>query len=198
MTQSIVQDGEKSDGVRLHCDPITSRANGPGLRLTVWFQGCSLGCKGCFNPKTHDPTMGHVKPIGSIIDQIARTTSELEGITVSGGEPFQQPLALAGLLGAVRTYDPNLTAIVFTGYRREELAQVPNADQILAHIDVLIAGRYVPTKHLAKGLLGSTNQTRHLLTQRYSIADLENLPETEIIVTASGKTVTTGINARSI
>jgi len=75
-----------------------SRANGLGLRAVVWFQGCTLGCPGCFNPITHDPEGGSLANIKELTEQILPSGTRIEVVTILGREPFQQPDALLHLL----------------------------------------------------------------------------------------------------
>ena len=70
---------------------------------------------------------------------------------------------------------------------------MPRGPAILKLVDVLIAGRYVATRTEGRGLLGSANQKRHFLTERYQLADLEDLPEAELILDPSGAITTSGI-----
>ena len=83
----------------LHALMPASRANGPGLRAVVWFQGCSLGCGNCFNPRTHPYHGTDVKPEHVIREIIEYDTRhDLDGVTFSGGEPMQQATALLTIM----------------------------------------------------------------------------------------------------
>jgi anaerobic ribonucleoside-triphosphate reductase activating protein len=79
----------------LHAFIPASRANGPGLRAVVFFQGCTLACRGCFNPETHS-FAGTEVTVDAVAEQVIRTREEhgVEGVTFSGGEPMQQAPAL--------------------------------------------------------------------------------------------------------
>ena len=178
--------------VNLHGVLTRSRANGPGTRTVIWFQGCTLGCKGCFNPHTHGRTGGHHRSVEALVDDIAAGGPDVTGITVSGGEPFQQPLALERLLEGVRART-GLSVIVFSGYRLEEIEAMERGCPILSHVDVLIAGRYVPTRHSGKGLLGSTNQALHFLTGHYGLGEFTEVPQAEIEIDAIGRVTITGV-----
>ena len=89
----------------------------------IWFQGCTLGCKGCFNPQTHGRTGGHHRSVGSLVDDIAAGSPGVSGITVSGGEPFQQPSGLLEILAALAS--SSLTRLCFSGYTLAEIRRLP-------------------------------------------------------------------------
>jgi anaerobic ribonucleoside-triphosphate reductase activating protein len=177
---------------RLHAFEPVSRANGPGLRAVVWFHGCTLGCPGCFNPGTHDPKGGYDSDTEILAAEISTLATRIEGISISGGEPFQQPEALLDMLG--RLTDPHLSRLVFTGYSLPEIDRFPLGPAILRHIDVLIAGRYVASRHLGHSLLGSANQQIHLLTDRYMLSQLMGVPCREVILHSDGTMTATGVS----
>jgi len=68
-----------------------SKANGPGIRAVVWFQGCSIQCQGCFNPATHSFQSMQLLESKVLAGKIIGQGNKIEGITISGGEPFDQP-----------------------------------------------------------------------------------------------------------
>ena len=158
--------------LQLHAVEPFSRANGPGMRAVIWFQGCTLACPGCFNPDTHDPRGGTDVDTQDLVAEILALGRQIEGVSISGGEPFQQPAALRDLLLGLA--DSHLSRLVFSGYRLPEIERLPLGPAILGQIDVLIAGRYVASRHVAQCLLGSTNQQIHLLTDRYKLSELDS------------------------
>jgi anaerobic ribonucleoside-triphosphate reductase activating protein len=170
-----------------------SRANGPGLRAVLWVQGCSLACPGCFNPETHAVAGGRMVSPQDLFGRIVALEDRIEGITVSGGEPFQQRRPLLDLLGRVRRQTA-LSVLVFTGFTWDEVQTLPQADALLACIDVLLAGRYDGSRYLAHGLRGSANKSVHFLTKRYTPADLETVPPAEVVITPGGEIQLTGID----
>ncbi|MEW5872051.1 MAG: 4Fe-4S single cluster domain-containing protein [Chloroflexota bacterium] len=178
--------------LRVHHFQPESRANGPGCRAVLWVQGCTLGCLGCFNPGTHDPRGGDLWAVDDLVVRLAALQTHIQGLTVSGGEPLQQPKALFILLQRLRAA-MQLSVLVFTGFTWEEVQRLPNGPAILAHIDVLIAGRYDASQRLAHGLLGSVNQRVHFLTGRYSPAELAGVPEAEVTITPQGELWLSGI-----
>lgn len=178
---------------RIHGIELRSRANGPGARMVVWLQGCTLGCPGCFNPTTHTSDSGTVVPIADLVAQLATAQAGgVEGLSLSGGEPLQQPVATAALLLAARRL--GLSTLVFSGYTLEEIRTLEGGAEVLANLDVLIDGRYRSGERLATGLRGSANQRIQLLTDRYSLAAVEATPAAEIRIGPTGELVLTGVD----
>ena len=175
--------------MKIHAIEPRSRANGPGARFVVWFQGCTLGCPGCFNPATHGD--GPESDVATVISQL-RAARDIEGLSLSGGEPLQQPEAAIALLDAARAL--GLSTLAFSGYTIDEIRAQPLGAAVLAQLDVLIDGRYVAGDRLATGLRGSANQRIQLLTSRYTLADVEATPVAEIRIAKTGEVVLTGVN----
>jgi anaerobic ribonucleoside-triphosphate reductase activating protein len=170
---------------RVHAIEPRSRANGPGTRFVVWLQGCTLGCPGCFNPSTH--------PLGGReVDVASLDFGDVEGISLSGGEPMQQPDAALALVEQARAR--GLSTLMFSGYTLDEIRAQPLGPAVLAHLDVLVDGRYVAGERLAAGLRGSANQRIHLLTARYALADVEATPVAEVRIGPTGDVVLTGVS----
>jgi anaerobic ribonucleoside-triphosphate reductase activating protein len=170
-----------------------SQANGPGKRAVIWVQGCTLGCAGCFNPTTHLASGGTRMSIETLSQQIRVLGDQIEGITVSGGEPLQQMAALIPFLQRVRQ-ETALSVVLFSGYSWNEILNFPEHGGLLAQVDVLLAGRYQQARRVARHMIGSANKTIHFLTSRYTLADLEAVPAAEIIITADGSVIRSGIN----
>ncbi len=174
-----------------------SRANGPGTRFVVWFQGCTLGCPRCFNPQTHAASPATLMTAETPADRIADIKAHVEGISLTGGEPLQQAPGVYELLRLVRERT-GLSVVLFSGYSMDEISAIPEGPGILSRVDVLIAGRYVEHHHCREGMLGSSNQTVHLLTSRYSLTDLAEVPPAELTIDASGKLTVSGVHPPSI
>jgi len=135
----------------------------------------------------------------------------VEGVTVTGGEPLEQMGAVLYLLSALRATTP-LSVVMFTGYtwlEAQRLAErecatrqavsspaplAPPAHSLLQYTDVLITGRYQHARRLARGLRGSANKEIHCLTDRYTPADFDEVPPSEIIISPSGSITNTGID----
>lgn len=148
-----------------------SIVDGPGLRFTVFTQGCPHHCRGCHNPQTHDPAGGKTADTSDIIKMI-RENPLLDGVTFSGGEPFCQPVPLSEIAQAVKSPDMNI--VTYTGYTFEYLME--NADDIncyqklLECTDILIDGKFImEQKSLDAVFRGSLNQ--RILDCRKSIEE---------------------------
>ena len=176
---------------RVHAIEPRSRANGPGARFVVWLQGCTLGCPGCFNPATHPDAGGTEHDVAELLARI-EATAGITGLTLSGGEPMQQPAAALALVAGARAR--GLSTLMFSGYTIDEVRAQPLGAAVLAALDVLVDGRYVAAARLGAGLRGSANQTIHLLTGRHTLAEVEATPVAEIRIDRDGSAIATGVN----
>lgn len=174
----------------VHSLLANSRVNGPGQRAVVWFQGCDLRCVGCWNPSSHRFDGRREKDIDEVGEWVL-SCADIEGVTFSGGEPFQQASELYQLCEYVKVRRPSLSIAVFTGYTIIELSRGSwhwrargadrwiqgNAElftQIRTHLDFGVFGRYRQSVACNdKPLCGSRNQEVVFFTGRYSLADLE-------------------------
>lgn len=133
-----------SDVIRLAGLVEDSIVDGPGLRLTVFTQGCPHGCPGCHNPQTHDPAGGHERRIGEIVERLDDNPL-LSGVTLSGGEPFLQPLPCAAIAQAAHARGLNVWT--YTGYTIEALLEMTatrrDVRALLAETDVLVDGPFI-------------------------------------------------------
>lgn len=164
-----------------------SRVNGPGERFVLWLQGCALRCAGCWNPDTwsHAPRV-RVQPSALL----AHLHDDLEGITLSGGEPFEQADALLPLLDAARSR--GLSVMAYTGHELDELTSVA-AQAMLRRCDVLVTGRYLQAQRSETlPWRGSTNQQVRFLTTRYGPADVPREVEAEVHIAPDGAVEITG------
>lgn len=177
--------------------PVTTL--GPGRRIGLWLQGCSIGCRGCISPDTWDPAAG-----ATTVEEIARTlrrwSAAADGLTISGGEPFDQPEALADILGAWRALSQG-DVLVFSGHPYERLT--PWLDRHPGLIDALVAGPFDRDAPQTLALRGSDNQTLHLLTPvgRARLAGFERVATAQdrrldLMLDAEGGAWFAGIPAR--
>lgn len=167
----------------------SSAVNGPGERFVIWVQGCSLRCAHCWNPDTWSQRPRRtVDPLDLVETVLA--SSGIEGVTLTGGEPFQQASDVSLLASHVR--QAGLSVMAYTGY---ELSELRSEDQmsLLAQCDVVVAGRY---RHQLRSLglpwRGSSNQTVHFLTDRYGPTDMRCEPQCEAYIAEDGALTFTG------
>lgn len=143
---------------------LESEALGPGKRFILWVQGCPFQCKGCISPDWIPFKKAMVFRAEDLAKQIL-CNPDLDGITISGGEPFMQAKGLSVLLEFVKAQNPELNVVVYTGFELEKLGWEA-ARQLLQYVDVLKTGLYIDKKNDNQGLRGSSNQRFHFLTDR--------------------------------
>lgn len=133
-----------------------SYVDGPGVRMAIFVQGCPHHCLGCHNPDTHSPMGGEVWEVVDLVETMTKNPL-LDGITISGGEPFEQAAACAELASCARR--EGLNVWVYTGYTYEQLSQNRRARVLLDETDVLVDGPYIQElRTLDLPWRGSTNQ----------------------------------------
>jgi len=133
-----------------------SIVDGIGLRFVVFTQGCPHQCPGCHNPETHTLFGGRMMEVKEVIAQMYANPL-CDGLTLSGGEPFWQPLVCAEIAKAAKERGMNVWC--YTGYTLEELEVIPGAEDLLSLVDVLVDGRYIQSKRsLDIDFRGSSNQ----------------------------------------
>lgn len=134
-------------------------ANGPGIRVSLFVQGCNHHCPGCFNQDTWDFEGGRIfnRRVKIQFLDLANKDKNIVGFSILGGEPLQQGEAMLDLVKSMKEQFPNKTIWMWTGYRFEEL----NEEQleIISYIDVLVDGRFVESEKCLKDRFrGSYNQ----------------------------------------
>lgn len=133
-----------------------SVVDGPGIRYAIFAQGCVHKCMNCHNPETHDPTRGELLDADEIVKDILNSP-HINGITLSGGDPFLQPGAFDYICEKLKLN--NINVISFTGYKYEEILQDKKKLKLLEKVDVLIDGPFmIDKKSLKLPFRGSTNQ----------------------------------------
>ena len=134
-----------------------SITDGPGFRFTIFTQGCPHHCEGCHNPQTHDFNGGEVVDTDVLWEKI-RKNILLSGVTLSGGEPFEQAGALLDLARKVKGIGLELAA--YSGYTYEQILSAGGDKfELLKLCDVLVDGRFVlAEKSLMLRFRGSKNQ----------------------------------------
>lgn len=133
-----------------------SIVDGPGLRLAIFAQGCPHHCPGCHNPESHDFAGGSDMGTEKIIARMDANPL-LDGITLTGGEPFEQPDACRILADAAHARGLNMWA--YSGYTFEQLCAVPEKRRLLEACDVLVDGPFLlAERSLDLRFRGSKNQ----------------------------------------
>ena len=134
-----------------------SIVDGPGLRLAIFTQVCPHHCPECHNPQSHDPEGGEWHDT-EVLAALAAENILLDGITLTGGDPFVQPEACADL--ARRAHNAGLNVWCYTGYVFEELLTGKQEWRaLLENVDVLVDGPFLRAqKTLDKRFRGSANQ----------------------------------------
>ena len=165
-------------------------AEGPGQRTAVWFQGCSIRCRGCINPHLFTIHGGTILAPEQLIKDVLLSGDE--GLTLLGGEPFDQAQSVANL--AFLAQDAGLGVICFTGYAMEAARAIPHGEELLRNVDLLVDGPFVANDPETKrALVGSANQQFIHLTPRYARADPENGPQRiDLRISSSGETAIAG------
>jgi anaerobic ribonucleoside-triphosphate reductase activating protein len=135
-----------------------SIVDGPGLRFSLFTQGCPHNCEGCHNPATHDPNGGKEMSTEEIIKTML-SNPLTDGLTLSGGDPFFQPEPCAEVAEAAKAHGLNVWA--YSGWTFEQLLEDPRpaVRRLLESVDVLVDGRFVlAQRSLAIKWRGSANQ----------------------------------------
>lgn len=147
----------------------SSFVDGPGKRFTIWVQGCRLHCPGCINQKFQAIALNQLVPVSILKEKIINAQG-IEGVSFSGGEPFEQAVQLARLCQLLTEERPDLTILSFSGFYLSELQQKkdPAIDELLSYLDILIAGPFIESRKASLKWRGSDNQHIHFLSDRYS------------------------------
>lgn len=177
--------------------PVT--ALGPGNRIALWVAGCKRQCKKCANPELREKQVYQKITPQKLIEAINSVIEYgIDGITVTGGEPFDQAIELGEVIdGLPETID----VLIFTGYKYEELLEREDARELLSRVDVLIDGEYVDELNDNKSALrGSINQHILYLNKEIQPEYEEYLAEGRKIqnFVYDYKTVSVGIHNRSL
>ena len=177
---------------------VTCGVNGPGRRFTVWVQGCPQRCRGCFNPGLRPFAVRRLVDPADLAHEAA-ACAPLDGVTLSGGEPFSQAAELSLFLDALRATPglSNLTALAFTGRTVEELgAGPPEWGALLARLDLVVDGRYEQGLRADKPLRASANQRLVPLTAAGEALALQVAKEeaggVEVTIADDGEVIVAG------
>ncbi len=162
--------------INVHNVVESSMIYGPGKRWVLWTQGCTLGCKGCWNTQTWSKKNGETWSISQLLESIS-SQEDIEGITILGGEPFQQLDGIAELIKSVKQL--GLTVMLYTGYEKAEFNDL--MWQCFNSSDLVIAGRYrEELRDVGLVWRGSTNQILESPSGYYDVTIFEESQEIEV------------------
>ncbi len=196
-----------ANSLRIRGVNISVNVNGPGRRLVVHFQGCDLACAGCFNQELWAPsTRKGVETIATAflarrLQNMLLSDRSIQGITFSGGEPFQQGEEFLTLLALLRSkssgFDiPNIA--IFTGYTLEELDSYLSEGLrrlLMRSVDFLVSGRFIQSLAVTSGstYASSSNQRVTLFGTAYTNQALTARQfSVDVLVDSVGNSIMTG------
>jgi len=174
-----------------------TRMAGPGMRDALWVQGCSIRCPGCANQAYFEHAPRRLVSVERLLRHFASRREMIDGLSLLGGEPTEQPEAVAALLAGVQAL--GLSTVLFSGRTLESLQEDRACAAILAHTDLLIDGPFVLAEQdLTLAWRGSRNQRMVRLTDRFDLQAL-NPPRAngEIVVNSRGALLH-GIGTRAL
>lgn len=146
-----------------HCQVL-----GPGARAVIWVQGCPLRCRGCIATEALSFSGGTTRTVAGLAGWL-ESLDGIEGVTLSGGEPFAQADALAELIDEVRVARPDFTAMAYSGFTLAALRRgAPGQRALLDRLDLLVDGPYQVARHGDLRWRGSANQRLIPLSDRYA------------------------------
>lgn len=170
---------------------------GYGNRLGIWTIGCPRRCEGCSNPELQESDETREIQVEQILKIAGSCLDKIDGVTITGGEPFFCPEELEKLVSGL--YSLGIRDIlVYTGYTLGQLSEMDECKRIIQFIGVLIDGEYVDSLNDNKGIRGSSNQRIHILdkalAERYENAD--NWRRESSIINSGGRVMAVGIPIR--
>jgi anaerobic ribonucleoside-triphosphate reductase activating protein len=173
--------------------PVTTL--GPGKRIGIWTAGCHKNCKGCMSGYAKEFNKDLDRPVSSILEEIKSyiDKEQVDGITISGGEPFDQEDLEELLIGidSLGVCD----VLVYTGYCLKELDK---HFSLLKYIGVLIDGPYIEELNDNGALRGSSNQTVYIVDSRLkeSYNAFLKRPRECVTVIEGNKKITVGLKPK--
>lgn len=135
-------------------------ANGDGIRTSLFVTGCTHNCYNCFNKEYQDPQAGTPWDDDKTEELLSYLSAdEVRGLTILGGEPFQNVNGLLPIVKTVKDRLPKKDIWIYSGYTFEELIWLPEKIRLLMLCDILVDGRYVDAlRDPSLAFRGSSNQ----------------------------------------
>ena len=172
---------------------------GPGRRIGLWFQGCSIGCPGCVSQDTWATDAGRRVPLTAVLAWCRQVTRNepFDGVTISGGEPFDQPDALKALLEGLQRWRRerhlNFDVLCYSGHPFSRLQR--DHATLLTQLDALIPEPYVDKQPMTHVWRGSANQPLVCLSER---GRKRYAPHLDARADAQGKRLQVGISGQRV
>jgi anaerobic ribonucleoside-triphosphate reductase activating protein len=163
-----------------------SEAQGPGVRYTIWVQGCSIRCPECSNKDTWSFSGGKDIEVNDLVSEILATEG-LDGITITGGEPFDQYPAVYKLCSMLFG---KISIFITTGYVFDKLPPMG----IMKYIDILCSGPFEADKICSGEWKGSSNQEVRFLTELGKKQSLMPVVLKEVFINKNGSAIETGFS----
>ena len=155
---------QRQDVIQVAAFQERSTVVGPGQRCVIWVAGCLRRCPGCIKPDHLSFEAGETVSVADLQERVVQIR-DIEGITFSGGEPFEQAAALGELGRRLKT--KGLSVVAYSGYRFEALKAEPlRFGPLLEVVDLLVDGEYHREMPGPYRWRGSANQRFHVLSQR--------------------------------
>lgn len=142
---------------------------GPGKRIGIWVQGCTIHCNDCINRSLWDPHNGKQVEIPELFSFIKQLGGSFQGITITGGEPFDQYPQLMAFSLMIKRHT-HLDVMVYTGYSLDALFLKYHDETFTSNIDYLIDGPYCSNLPADDGIRGSSNQNMYCFSGKKAIA----------------------------
>lgn len=169
------------------------RTLGYGERVGIWVAGCNRECPYCITPDLRDIGSGREVDVEEIMEYIRKYCNNVDGFTISGGEPFLNAAGLKRLVEALSYVSEDI--IIYSGYTHKELVGMKddNVDYVLDNISVLVDGPYIHELNDGKGLRGSSNQVVHVFKYEDRYKDFEHEKRSVQLVVEGDRVMTIGI-----
>jgi anaerobic ribonucleoside-triphosphate reductase activating protein len=175
-TREIMPASDKSGSLRIFRRESPVHVLGPYARAVVWVQGCAFHCPNCIVPESWDFAGGMVADVHELAAWVLE--QDVEGVTLSGGEPMSQAAGLCALVDELRL-SRDIGVMCYTGYTLSFLRERGDEAQqaLLDRVDLLIDGVYLADQHADLLWRGSQNQNLNMLTSRYEAVAAELLAD---------------------
>lgn len=166
---------------------------GPGNRVGIWMKGCNKNCDGCISPEMRTYDKAKEIDIEDIIKMILSIPGQIDGVTISGGEPFLNSRVLYELVSKLKEITDDV--LIFSGYTYDELISRNDkyVNQIFNMISAIIDGPFIKELHSNTGLKGSSNQKIIVFNNFDRYANIDFTERELQVVAANERIITIGI-----